>query len=140
MIVDWILDRKDGEPYNAQEFYRYALEGDYESIARALESNNEDEIRKALKEYLDGNMFNPQIKEYIDSVSWTGNIKPKSWHKYYCVSWNNYMGEGYVYNRIITDEEIEKAGGLWSWTDKNRCVLYKTEREAQQDLDYHYYD
>ena len=77
MIIDCILDRKwyeeIGKPnYNPQQFYNDCMEygGSGWYIARAMDFGTEDEVREMLCEYIDNNQYNPEIKDYINSVDW----------------------------------------------------------------------
>ena len=81
MIIDLILDRKDNEEafgedlYSSLDFY-YEIR-DYEEIlglngdiSKAMDYGTENDVKKALCDYIDKNDYNPEIKEYINSKSW----------------------------------------------------------------------
>ena len=75
MIIDLILDRKDGNEYNAREFYYEVLE--YEStcisdreISRAMDGGTEQDVKKALCDYVINQRYNDGICTYINSVNW----------------------------------------------------------------------
>ena len=83
MIVDLILDRKDDNtvwsdslghsiPYNAHTFYLNVM--DYGEIGfdiqRAFDGGTEQDIKRELCRYIDEQGYNPDIKEYINSVEW----------------------------------------------------------------------
>lgn len=75
MIVDLILDRKDGVLYNAKEAYHYITE--YESlfnkdypISRAFDMGTNEDVQNALSKYITDQGYNPKIIEYIKSVDW----------------------------------------------------------------------
>jgi hypothetical protein len=75
MIIDLILDRKDGTPYNPKEFYNDVME--YESvfnldrsISSALDYGDEKEIKKALCDYVINQGYNKNIRNYINDVRW----------------------------------------------------------------------
>ena len=76
MIIDLILDRKDGVEYDARSFYNDVLY--YESydmgsdggISRAMDEGEEKDVKRELCVYIDRNRYNPAIKDYINSVSW----------------------------------------------------------------------
>lgn len=75
MIVDLILDRKDGEPYDAHDFYvnvmgYEAIFGMDFSISRALDIGTNKDVQKALCDYIEDNGYNPDIKNYIISQEW----------------------------------------------------------------------
>ena len=78
MIIDCILDRKDGSNYNPHEFYNKMIEYDEVfggiawDIIRAMDYGEEADVKKALCEYIDKQGYNPAIKDYINSVSWLG--------------------------------------------------------------------
>ena len=72
MIIDLILDRKDGRPYTSGNFYRavnrYHPHG--VQIADALEGGEEADVKKALCNYIKRHDYNPAIKKFINSVTW----------------------------------------------------------------------
>jgi len=72
MIIDLILDRKDGLKYSPSKFYRdicnYGAIG-FE-ISNALDNGTNDDIKKSLCNYIDKNDYNPDIKNYINSQTW----------------------------------------------------------------------
>lgn len=81
MIIDMILDRKGFEEDGYTDYYRpkhfYDMMMAYGSdggsgfaIARAMDSGTEDDVRRELCGYIDRNNYNPEIKEYINSVNW----------------------------------------------------------------------
>lgn len=75
MIIDLILDRKEGVMYTPKQFYNDVMV--YESlfdmgypISRALDYGNEKQVKKALCDYITNNGYNENIKKYINSVKW----------------------------------------------------------------------
>ena len=75
MIIDLILDRKDGIPYNPKKFYNEILE--YEQnffpgfpISGALDYGENEDVKRELKKYIIEQEYNPQINDFIDSVDW----------------------------------------------------------------------
>ena len=75
MIIDLILDRKDGHEYNARDFYCDVME--YEStcisnraISRAMDYGTENDVKKALCDYVINQRYNTEICTYINSVNW----------------------------------------------------------------------
>jgi len=79
MIIDKILDRKDGEKYNARLFYIDTVKSStifndnndrYNKIALALDSGDNKDVQKQLNLYIIENDYNPNIIEYINSVEW----------------------------------------------------------------------
>ena len=86
MIIDLILDRRDNirdgykDTYDAYEFYsdcrEYAQDFEDEiqwKIVDALDSGTNEDIQKALCNYIDNGEYNPKIKEFIRSVDWIGD-------------------------------------------------------------------
>jgi hypothetical protein len=75
MIIDKILDRKDGQEYSPKKFYNdirpYGSIG-YD-ILDALDSGTEQEVKKQLSLYIIENDYNNEIVNYINSVSWLDN-------------------------------------------------------------------
>ena len=81
MIIDMILDRKGFEEvgfvdyYDSKHFYDMMMAygedgGSGWDIARAMDYGTEDDVRRELCEYIDRNQYNPEIKDYINSVEW----------------------------------------------------------------------
>lgn len=76
MIIDEILDRKEGSAYSAHDFYMYCMKssaifgGIGDKITRALDYGTENDIKRALCDYVLKNGYNPKICDYINSVNW----------------------------------------------------------------------
>ena len=81
-----ILDRKgfeeDGDMnyYNPKHFYDMMMAygsdgGSGFDIARAMDCGTEDDVRRELCKYIDGNGYNPEIKKYINSVEWIREVQ-----------------------------------------------------------------
>ena len=78
MIVDRILDRKDNyeefgqDDYKPHDFYFdvfvYGRIGD--DITRAMDFGTEEDVKRALCDYVIRNEYNPDICNYINSVNW----------------------------------------------------------------------
>lgn len=75
MIIDLILNRRDGELYSPKQFYNDVM--GYESvcgigysISRALDYGSEKQVKKALCDYIVNNDYNLNIMKYINSVKW----------------------------------------------------------------------
>lgn len=86
MIIDAILDRKNGYPYDAREFYDYvrSFEGrqfgtNGHAISYSMDYGENYDIQDSLCEYIDMNNYNPEIKEYINSVDWLKNDDGREW-------------------------------------------------------------
>lgn len=72
MIIDLILDRKDGEPYKPVDFYhgcfRYgAISND---ITRALDAGTEMQVKQAICKYIKDNCYNLDICKYVNRQKW----------------------------------------------------------------------
>ena len=72
MIIDLILDRKDGYSYSDVQFYRDLIQyGEIGfDIARAMDSGTEEDIQNSLCAYIIDNDYNVEICDYIRSVNW----------------------------------------------------------------------
>lgn len=72
MVIDLILDRKDGKEYNPEEFYKGVR--DYGQIGwditEAMDEGEEKDVKRTLKNYIIDNEYNDKIAEYIDTVDW----------------------------------------------------------------------
>lgn len=76
MIIDLILDRKDGDIYSPKEFYNELM--DYSEIwasltnpiTSAMDYGTEEDVKRELCNYVLNCGYNPQICEYINSVEW----------------------------------------------------------------------
>ena len=85
MVIDYILDRRDGKKYKALDFYRYAmqesscLDGMFDGLTKAMDYGTEEDVRRELNAYIKNEGYNPEICEYIDSVKWLENdIEPEN--------------------------------------------------------------
>lgn len=74
MIIDVILDRKDGVEYDAREASKYmydeAVIFEFDYLVRALDSGTNKDVQDALCKYIDKNDYNPDLKDYIRSQIW----------------------------------------------------------------------
>ena len=72
MIIDLILDRKDGKEYNAKQFYfdvmHYGESG--HGIANALDSGENKDVQFEIGRYIKTNEYNEEIVKYTNSVNW----------------------------------------------------------------------
>jgi len=72
MIIDLMLDRKDGTNYAPKQFYcdvmNYGEIGN--KISRAMDSGEELDIKTALSDYILENGYSLDITDYIFSVNW----------------------------------------------------------------------
>lgn len=70
MVIDYILDRKDGYGYDVKEFYDACMAYEEFDIARALDSGTEKDVKKALCNYVIDNDYSKSICKYINSENW----------------------------------------------------------------------
>ena len=76
MIIDLILDRKDGKPYDPAAFYRdVAGYGDTwpdiaDPITAAMDYGTDADVKRALCEYVRAGEYSAKICDYIESVAW----------------------------------------------------------------------
>lgn len=81
MIIDLILDRKydiehhheNYSPknfYNDVEEYNEIFDGIGKNILKAMDNENETEVKKALCEYIYLNSYNPDICHFINRHKW----------------------------------------------------------------------
>ena len=63
MLIDCILDRKDGEEYDY-------CNGHYNDIAELLDNGTEKQIKQALCDYIKSEGYSLEICDYINSVNW----------------------------------------------------------------------
>lgn len=72
MIIDLILDRKDGERYDARDFYFNVLEyGEPgHGITAAMDGGTENDVKKALCAYILDYGYNWDLCYYIHAVNW----------------------------------------------------------------------
>lgn len=74
MVIDLILNRRDGElygdAYHPCKFYREVTEYGFDYIARAMDCGEEIDVKKALCRYIDEEGYNPNVKRYINRVNW----------------------------------------------------------------------
>lgn len=78
MIIDEILDRKAGRPYNAKAFYNYCLDyfdGLGDTITRAMDGGTNGDVQEALCGYILQQDYNPEICDYVRSVNWIEDDK-----------------------------------------------------------------
>lgn len=72
MIIDLVLNRKDGKAYNPKEFYNEVSQ--YGSIgfdiADAMDSGTEEQVKRSLARYIVNENYNLDIITYINSQNW----------------------------------------------------------------------
>lgn len=77
MIIDSILDRKNGRRYNTHDFYlevrkyeRLGVGTRGEDISIAMDYGDNKDVQRVLCQYIDRNKYNSSIKDYIRSQEW----------------------------------------------------------------------
>lgn len=74
MVIDVILDRQGGSPYDSKSFCAYCIAYDSEltlNIADAMDEGEEEDVKKAIHKYLKEADYDfPEFHEYVDSVNW----------------------------------------------------------------------
>ena len=75
MIIDEILDRKDGGTYDAKDFCSFVMEEESiwdlpRDISRALDSGENEDVQKALCNYIIEQGYNPAICDFVKSQVW----------------------------------------------------------------------
>lgn len=77
MIIDLILDRKDGCPYDAHEFYnsvrayeRHGTGVSDERISIAMDYGDNRDVQRTLCEYVYSNDYPESIQDYIRTQRW----------------------------------------------------------------------
>ena len=72
MIIDLILDRKDGVHYEPARFYYGVM--DYGEvgfgITAAMDGGTEEDVKRELCKYIKDNEYNMELCEYINKVNW----------------------------------------------------------------------
>lgn len=113
MIVDLILDRKDGHPYRAKEFYDNVMayeEGTDYDISRALDGGTEKDVKKALCDYIMGS-YNPKICNYINKVQWLeddANDKELNDSLSFMEEWNKFVNNEKVQGTFVSNGYVRE--------------------------------
>jgi hypothetical protein len=72
MIIDLVLNRKDGKAYNPKEFYnevsQYGEIG--QEIAEAMDNGEEQDVKQALANYIIKQDYSKNIITYIIGQNW----------------------------------------------------------------------
>lgn len=105
MIIDLILDRKGGSSYKAKEFYDNVMayeEGTDYKISRALDGGTEEDVRKALCDYIIRNDYNPKICNYINKVTW---LEDEATSK----ELNESLSMFDEYNKFLDNEKVQNT-------------------------------
>ena len=83
MIIDVILDRKDGAiSYDARKhlkaIYDYATDMGMSDIAAAVDSGNEEDVKAALMRYISVCGYPSALLDYIAGVRWTDDTTARA--------------------------------------------------------------
>lgn len=76
MIIDLILDRRDGEPYDSKHFYddvmsyRETWPELANPITSAMDGGTNEDVQVQLCNYIKSQGYNPEICDYVNSVEW----------------------------------------------------------------------
>ena len=70
MIIDKILDRKDGQQYNPKEFYIDMMNYEADNITKAMDNKDNIFVQSALCNYIVDNGYNLDLLVYITSNNW----------------------------------------------------------------------
>jgi hypothetical protein len=74
MIIDLILDRKDGKEYDANVFFndlaKYSKDICDMRICNAFGMGTEKEVKESLCKYVTGYGYNTEICKFINKVEW----------------------------------------------------------------------
>ena len=121
MVIDYILDRKDGYEYDVKEFYDACMAYEEFDIARALDGGTEKDVKKALCDYVIYNDYPKSICKYINSENWLDDDYYESKK-----SARKSLKEG------INDELIATS------SDGETTLYLSDERQANHGKDPHY--
>ena len=121
MVIDYILDRKDGYGYDVKEFYDACMVYEEFDIARALDGGTEKDVKKALCDYVIYNDYPKSICKYINSENWLDDDYYESKK-----SARKSLKEG------INDELIATS------SDGETTLYLSDERKANHGKDPHY--
>ena len=71
MVIDLILDRKEGFVDLNAEYLEDMKHYGFDYIDDAIDTNDDDTIKAALSRYIEENEYNPELKNYITSINWS---------------------------------------------------------------------
>ena len=141
MVVDCILDRKDGSPYNPREFYQDMLAYEADDISRAMDEGTEEDVKKALCDYIKFNDYNPAICDYINSVNWlTSSNRRTKMNKKSIKSahqdkmWRGVPGVEMIWHGEWSDPELEYEGNRRNYWDVEDA-MYEWAKEDGIDTE-----
>lgn len=77
MVIDLILDRKDGIQYDARKFYWDCMEynnvfhmGTIAAITAAMDYGTNEDVQRAINTYILRNEYNPDICNWVNTQDW----------------------------------------------------------------------
>lgn len=75
MLIDIILDRRDGAEYKASRLFAYLLEDGevfpfYRDIARVMDEGMEEDVKETLCRYVTEHGYRRELCDYVRSVKW----------------------------------------------------------------------
>jgi SOS response regulatory protein OraA/RecX len=114
MIIDLILDRKDGHEYKAKEFYDDVMayeEGTDYKISRALDGGTEKDVKRELCDYIIRNNYNPKICNYINRVTWLedeATAKELNNSLDWINRYNDFYGDEKIQNTIVSNGYVRE--------------------------------
>ena len=146
MIIDYILDRKEGTPYRAHDFYNYAMaesecfNGMFDGLTRAMDFGEEEDVRRELNAYIKNQGYNTEICKYVDNVKWLEDDTEKAEYSTYelCQELNKM---GYFATCLWNDEDLENylhdycENENIDFTEDMLEELKKEARIAEEDIE-----
>lgn len=120
MIIDLIIDRKDGTEYDEHAFYANVAEygGDGVQIAMAMDGGKNSDVQRELCKYVIANEYNPTLCNYINEQVWVTDSEP-----YVELTFSN--GKEYVHIYPSCDDDANWAYDIYASKED-----YANEEEA----------
>ena len=148
MVIDYILDRKDGYGYDVKKFYDACMAYEEFDIARALDSGTEKDVKKELCDYVIYHDYPKSICKYINSENWLDDDFYES-KKSAKKSLKEYLVKGldvdFVVDHLLSLEDsnnfdlINELRDLWelykkSWNKFNKSLsdLWKVMKDIEK--------
>lgn len=100
MLIDLILDRKDGLTYDPRDFYYNLMVyggTEAEAISKAMDEGNEKDVREALCAYVLRENYNPAICDYIQAVKWLEEDDEEAEKTYTAISNHKVIFRGWCF-------------------------------------------
>jgi len=70
MIIDLILDRRDGHKIDLRDLYDNAVDFEFWKLANAIDNGENEDIQRELCNYIDDNGYPQEIKGFINKTDW----------------------------------------------------------------------